>query len=347
MDPTTRGSAFIEKLYTLLTDNPSPEQISWGDSGESFIIQDPIEFSKYLLLEHFKHSNMASFVRQLNKYDFHKVRTIKKPNGQQAWEFVHPKFRKGDSEWIHIKRKETTQNSRKSNNDEEEESELKKRMSLLDEQQLLMNDSILALTAQVRQLSKELADVRHLARAQQATIEQLRGGNQYPQNAYSEYYPPQAYHYPPPQPSYPNQVALSSKARVLLVEDNQVCRAIAIRMLERCGCQFDVAIDGLDAVRKMSSGVRYDLVLMDISMPVLDGVSATSRIREFDRSTPIISLTASTSQRDCHVYSSIGMQDVLPKPFAKDDFVRTLSRWCTKIQDLSLNDDKIREEPDT
>ncbi|OAD67024.1 heat shock factor-type transcription factor, partial [Phycomyces blakesleeanus NRRL 1555(-)] len=70
----------------------------WGPNGKTFIVKDTNEFSKTILPKHFKHCNFASFVRQLNKYDFHKVRNAEdapKSYGDQAskaWEFVHPKF---------------------------------------------------------------------------------------------------------------------------------------------------------------------------------------------------------------------------------------------------------------
>lgn len=51
--------------------------ISWGDNGDSFVVKDATEFSRNVLPKHFKHNNFASFVRQLNKYDFHKVKVDK------------------------------------------------------------------------------------------------------------------------------------------------------------------------------------------------------------------------------------------------------------------------------
>ncbi|KAJ2228660.1 kinase-regulated stress-responsive transcription factor skn7, partial [Coemansia sp. RSA 475] len=65
---------FVKKLFRMLEDEAHREVVCWGYDGESFVVKDPNEFSKYVLPQHFKHNNFASFVRQLNKYDFHKVK---------------------------------------------------------------------------------------------------------------------------------------------------------------------------------------------------------------------------------------------------------------------------------
>lgn len=60
----------------MLENDSSENTLSWGLDGTTFIVKDTIEFSRTVLPKHFKHSNFASFVRQLNKYDFHKVRQL-------------------------------------------------------------------------------------------------------------------------------------------------------------------------------------------------------------------------------------------------------------------------------
>ncbi|OBZ69122.1 Transcription factor prr1 [Grifola frondosa] len=104
--------------------------------------------------------------------------------------------------------------------------------------------------------------------------------------------------------------------RVLLVDDDAVSRRLSSKFLQIFGCTIDVAVDGVGAVNKMNLE-KYDLVLMDIVMPKLDGVSATSLIRQFDHMTPIISMTSNSKPTEIIKYYSSGMNDILPKPFSQ------------------------------
>ncbi|PVU89934.1 hypothetical protein BB561_005109 [Smittium simulii] len=99
---------FVKKLFRILEDESYSKIIFWNYNGESFIVQDPNELSKVVLPQHFKHNNFASFVRQLNKYDFHKVKSTddNKRYGDSVWEFKHPSFKHGRHELLEkIKRK--------------------------------------------------------------------------------------------------------------------------------------------------------------------------------------------------------------------------------------------------
>ncbi|KAJ3025277.1 kinase-regulated stress-responsive transcription factor skn7, partial [Rhizophlyctis rosea] len=92
---------FVKKLYRMLEESrQSPTAaaiVSWGVHGDSFVVKERTDFERTILPQHFKHNNFASFVRQLNKYDFHKIRNTDdgKIYGDQAWEFQHPKFQYG------------------------------------------------------------------------------------------------------------------------------------------------------------------------------------------------------------------------------------------------------------
>ncbi|OMJ12632.1 Transcription factor prr1 [Smittium culicis] len=99
---------FVKKLFRILEDDSYHKIIFWSDLGDSFIVRDQSELSKHVLPQHFKHNNFASFVRQLNKYDFHKMKSTeeKKRYGENIWEFKHPYFRHNRHDLLdRIKRK--------------------------------------------------------------------------------------------------------------------------------------------------------------------------------------------------------------------------------------------------
>ncbi|CAO3595168.1 unnamed protein product [Absidia cylindrospora] len=107
---------FVKKLFSMLEENAYPSILSWGLDGKTFVVIEPTEFSKLILPKHFKHGNFASFVRQLNKYDFHKIRHQNDdfPFGHHAWEFCHSHFQYNRKELLRgIKRKPTSQTNRK------------------------------------------------------------------------------------------------------------------------------------------------------------------------------------------------------------------------------------------
>ena len=117
--------------------------------------------------------------------------------------------------------------------------------------------------------------------------------------------------------------------RVLLVEDNEINQEVATALLQEVGCEVAVASNGLIAVN-MVKGMRFDLVLMDMQMPVMDGVSATRRIREmvgFDN-LPIIAMTANVLTQDRVRCLDAGMIDFVGKPIEPVKLWQTLAKWC-------------------
>ncbi|KAJ3774326.1 hypothetical protein FB446DRAFT_640081 [Lentinula raphanica] len=119
--------------------------------------------------------------------------------------------------------------------------------------------------------------------------------------------------------------------RVLLVDDDAVSRKLGSKFLQVFGCKIDVAVDGVSAVNKMNLE-KYDLVLMDIVMPKLDGVSATSLIRKFDHMTPIISMTSNSKPNEIMTYYHSGMNDILPKPFTKEGLLDMLEKHLMHLK---------------
>lgn len=132
-------------------------------------------------------------------------------------------------------------------------------------------------------------------------------------------------------PPKPDQNGAGTRAAVLVVEDNPINFEVAKELLEAHGCNVTVAFNGLDAVAKIFR-TSFDLVLMDLQMPVMDGLSATRRIRteetESDRArVPIVAVTANAFAEDRARCIAAGMDDYLSKPYSEDDLVRMLGKW--------------------
>jgi CheY-like chemotaxis protein len=119
--------------------------------------------------------------------------------------------------------------------------------------------------------------------------------------------------------------------KVLIVEDNKVNVLLLERLLVRWGVQTAVAINGQEAIDILLKE-PFDLVLMDLHMPVMDGYDATRAIRTFSdpirARVPILALTASVSQNVYSLIKQVGMQDYLPKPFHADQLHQKLQELC-------------------
>jgi len=117
-------------------------------------------------------------------------------------------------------------------------------------------------------------------------------------------------------------------ARVLLVEDNELNREVALGLLEDAHLTIDQAENGAVAIELLSKR-DYDLVLMDMQMPVMDGISATKAIRSNPRfaTLPVIAMTANAMDRDREMCIAAGMNDHLAKPVDPDKLFGLLLRW--------------------
>jgi signal transduction histidine kinase/DNA-binding NarL/FixJ family response regulator/HPt (histidine-containing phosphotransfer) domain-containing protein len=129
-------------------------------------------------------------------------------------------------------------------------------------------------------------------------------------------------------PRAPVQGAAVRGARVLLVEDNAVNREVAQLLLESHGVIVDEAASGIEALEQFELH-RYDVVLMDIQMPGMNGLEATARIRAHadptKAGTPILALTANAFRADAEKYVAAGMNDTLPKPFDEAELLSKLA----------------------
>jgi len=117
-------------------------------------------------------------------------------------------------------------------------------------------------------------------------------------------------------------------ARILLVEDNDINQRVASEILEDVGFVVDVADNGQVGLDMAQRG-DYDLVLMDMQMPVMDGVTATLEIRKQRAlaGLPIVAMTANAMQRDRERCLNAGMNDFITKPIDPDDLCKVLLRW--------------------
>jgi signal transduction histidine kinase/CheY-like chemotaxis protein len=123
------------------------------------------------------------------------------------------------------------------------------------------------------------------------------------------------------------------RARILLAEDNEVNRQVAVGMLEKYGCAVDTVGDGTKALQGFKTG-NYDLVFMDCQMPDMDGYQATQMIRQWEKrnrpaATPIIAMTAHTQSGDREKCLAAGMDDYLGKPFTLLQVGAMLNRWLS------------------
>ncbi|KAJ7924754.1 hypothetical protein B0H13DRAFT_1601453 [Mycena leptocephala] len=485
-------SDFVKKLYLILDDREFQELIRWGPGGDFFIVKDVTGFSNIVLPMIYKHSNFASFVRQLNKYDFHKIKAIDEDSlDDKTWAFRHPDFRRdGRNALENIKRKSrckcsaaTALDPLAASSSQLVEIQNNKINVLTDlrtldrsnheiiremigfQRQLTQQDGLFRALLQylwrdnIGTSSGDLPD-SDIAQATEFSRQARASGIYFPAiESGGARNPPlgvsgtsatmdsfdlagneelQAWlqgktiprlNHPLPisidniprdvpgaTPANLDEVGLENEVvlptstgpisdarsshtdslslsagdahtglevftvrdlmprgnadtsngsfesdafirnqevssnsaqtlsvrrstfvpgwamppRVLLVDDDAITRKLSSNLLKIFGCTTDVAVDGLSAVNKMNLK-KYDLVLMDIVMPKMDGISATSMIRKFDPQTPIISMTSSSRPTDIMTYFSSGMNDILPKPFTRDGLLDVLKKHLAHL----------------
>ena len=124
----------------------------------------------------------------------------------------------------------------------------------------------------------------------------------------------------------------SLQMRILLAEDNEINQEIAVATLEDAGHHVEVVDNGMDAVKAVQDAV-YDVVLMDVHMPQMDGMAATTEIRQLPGAVskiPIIALTANAMVGDREIYIAHGMDDYASKPFDAATLLRTIQNCVIK-----------------
>ena len=119
---------------------------------------------------------------------------------------------------------------------------------------------------------------------------------------------------------------------ILLAEDNGINQVLAMRILERMGYQADLATNGIEVLDLMTRR-RYDLVLMDVHMPEMDGLEATRRIRERwpqSERPKIIAMTANAMEEDRKRCLDAGMDDYLSKPVQARQLQAAVEKWARR-----------------
>ena len=139
-----------------------------------------------------------------------------------------------------------------------------------------------------------------------------------------------------------------SRIRILLAEDNVTNQQVATGILKKLGLRVDVVANGLEAIKALET-LSYDIVLMDIQMPEMDGLEATSEIRNassnvLNHAVPIIAMTAHALQGDREMCMNAGMDDYISKPVTPKVLVKVIERWIMRAEDKSK--DLIEEKDD-
>ena len=138
-----------------------------------------------------------------------------------------------------------------------------------------------------------------------------------------------------PEAALPDAAASIAGRRLLVAEDNELNREIAVYLLQEAGAVVDQAADGKEAVEMFAASApgTYDAVLMDVMMPELDGLSATRAIRGMDRpdaQLPIIAMTANLFDEDVEACLAAGMDAHIPKPLEAGRMIKTIAEWLER-----------------
>ena len=137
-------------------------------------------------------------------------------------------------------------------------------------------------------------------------------------------------------------------ASILVVEDNELNQEVAIGLLSSEGFSVDIANDGREAIDMIAMG-NYDIVLMDMQMPVMDGVNATIEIRKNPKfhDLPIVAMTANAMAQDKEKCIAAGMNDHISKPIAPEELFRTLIKWLKSPKGVQEPiEEKLEQEPE-
>lgn len=149
----------------------------------------------------------------------------------------------------------------------------------------------------------------------------------------------------PPKPIYdPNKFGTKFKAKVLVAEDNDINQKLITRMLSGIGLEITTAPNGLMALQKRQSG-NYDLIFMDIAMPIMGGIEATNKIIEYEQENglphiPIIALTANALKGDRERFMEQGLDEYITKPVRRENILHILNMF---LQSHMVDEDRSKQ----
>ena len=122
----------------------------------------------------------------------------------------------------------------------------------------------------------------------------------------------------------------SYKGNILIAEDNETNQMLISIMLEERDINFDIAVNGQEAIDMVEEHDNYDLIFMDINMPILDGLTAIKILRERNYTKPIVSLSANVIEKDKLTFIEAGVDDTLNKPVVASELDKILTKYLTK-----------------
>jgi len=133
-------------------------------------------------------------------------------------------------------------------------------------------------------------------------------------------------------------------SNILLVEDNKINQEIILGLLEHSGIQIDIANNGQESIDKFEKN-KYDLILMDLQMPIMDGYKATTIIRKQDNDIPIIALTANAMSEDIVKTKKVGMNEHLNKPIDVEELYETLLKYIQQTNEGIQYNETLENTP--
>ncbi len=148
----------------------------------------------------------------------------------------------------------------------------------------------------------------------------------------------------PIKETLPDNISILKGKVILVADDNEMNRLIAATLLQQYGAEVREAVNGKEALEMVENHI-IDLVLMDIQMPVMNGLEATQLIRKvLGKATPIIAITANALKGENERCIAAGMNDYISKPFSEEIFVKTIAKWLGKEIRLISGTSKLGSE---